>query len=89
MNRSLKLKSNSWQNFQKFFAKYFAEWEQILNHHSYQKSKLINSNSTVCSMRYMWIQKKSCWALVSSSQRRTGGMTQGVGPEFKPRYCNK
>jgi hypothetical protein len=23
------------------------------------------------------------------SQKRTGGMAQGVGPEFKPQYCKK
>jgi hypothetical protein len=23
------------------------------------------------------------------SQKRTGGVTQGIGPEFKPQYCKK
>jgi hypothetical protein len=25
----------------------------------------------------------------SGSPKRTGGMAQGVGPEFKPQYCKK
>jgi hypothetical protein len=25
----------------------------------------------------------------NSSQKRTGGVAQGVGPEFKPKYLNK
>jgi hypothetical protein len=25
----------------------------------------------------------------SSSQKRAGGVAQGVGPEFKPQYCKK
>jgi hypothetical protein len=23
------------------------------------------------------------------SQKRTGGVAQGIGPEFKPQYCKK
>jgi hypothetical protein len=27
--------------------------------------------------------------LKNPSQKRTGGVAQGVGPEFKPQYCKK
>jgi hypothetical protein len=29
------------------------------------------------------------WLEKNSSQKRTGGMDQGEGPEFKPQYSNK
>jgi hypothetical protein len=36
-------------------------------------------------------QENSSWDLIlkNSSQKRAGGVAQGVGTEFKPQYCKK
>jgi hypothetical protein len=41
-----------------------------------------------CGLKLPWAN--SLWDPISKkkSQKMAGGVTQGVGPEFKPQYCN-
>jgi hypothetical protein len=42
-----------------------------------------------CGLKPAWANSSEDPILKNPSQKRAGGVTQDVGPEFKPQYCEK